>query len=236
VRATWSDEAQVCVVDYTNHTLLNVTFFFTMGFDFAIMVFTAVALGRRISHSGLTGLLFRDGFVYFLISFTSNTFPAVLNVLNLNVEMNVIATVPAVAISAIAACRAVIRLKEYNYKESSAAASPNLVTTFGGNILPLSPKGRTSFRTVAPRQGVRPEVRVTTDSFTLAELSPTSGMRTASTSIKSPYEKDWSDPDSDRTSTDSDRPTKLPRLDVIRETGHLSPSSLSPHSVHFDAV
>ncbi|KAH7930307.1 hypothetical protein BV22DRAFT_1000822 [Leucogyrophana mollusca] len=84
VRAQWSDQAQVCVVDYTNHTLLNVTFFYTMGFDCAIMVFTAVALGKRFRNAGLTGLLFRDGLVYFLISFTCNIFPAVLNVLNLN--------------------------------------------------------------------------------------------------------------------------------------------------------
>ncbi|KAH7930306.1 hypothetical protein BV22DRAFT_71108 [Leucogyrophana mollusca] len=108
--------------------------------------------------------------------------------------------------------------------------SPNLVTTFGGNILPLSPKSRTSFKSVSPRKPMRPEVRVTTDSYTLAEFTPTSGTLTASTSMrspKSPYGKDWPEPDSDRTSSDSDH-ARPPKLEIIDENGQLTPHS--PHS------
>ncbi|EGO01739.1 hypothetical protein SERLA73DRAFT_177204 [Serpula lacrymans var. lacrymans S7.3] len=86
VKAVWSDVAGACIVDSTNHLLLNINFFYTMGFDFVILVFTAVALGNQYkrSASGLSVLLFQDGLVYFLVSFSCNTVPAVLNILNLN--------------------------------------------------------------------------------------------------------------------------------------------------------
>jgi hypothetical protein len=49
-----------------------------MGFDFTILVFTAVALlGRPSAKTGLWRMLFQDGLVYFLISFTMNCIPAV---------------------------------------------------------------------------------------------------------------------------------------------------------------
>lgn len=49
-----------------------------MGFDFIILVFTAVALlGRHSARTDLWKLLFHDGLVYFLISFSTNSIPAV---------------------------------------------------------------------------------------------------------------------------------------------------------------
>jgi hypothetical protein len=49
-----------------------------MGFDFTILAFTAVALlGRPSVKTGLWRMLFQDGLVYFLISFTMNCIPAV---------------------------------------------------------------------------------------------------------------------------------------------------------------
>lgn len=49
-----------------------------MGFDFTILAFTTVALfGRPSAKTGLWRMLFQDGLVYFLISFTMNCIPAV---------------------------------------------------------------------------------------------------------------------------------------------------------------
>lgn len=49
-----------------------------MGFDFIILVFTAVALLSRHSiRTDLWKLLFQDGLVYFLASFSTNCIPAV---------------------------------------------------------------------------------------------------------------------------------------------------------------
>ena len=63
-----------------------------MGVDFTILVLTSVAL-YRFSYSGvrsdLWNLLFRDGLVYFLVTFSFNAVPAILNVLQLNNIMNV---------------------------------------------------------------------------------------------------------------------------------------------------
>ncbi|RXW25156.1 hypothetical protein EST38_g681 [Candolleomyces aberdarensis] len=163
VEAKWDEELKVCVVRQTNSSLLKVTFLFTMGFDFTILVFTAVALlGRPSVKTGLWRLLFQDGLVYFLISFTMNCIPAVFNILDLNPPMNVIATPPS-------PCRAVMRLltwsgKDFYVHSASAVASlprrPNdpSIPAFKPQRLPLT----------------RPEVHVTTEHITMAEF-PTSG-------------------------------------------------------------
>lgn len=91
----WNDDVGGCVVTATNPSLLNVTFFYSkwwsysrgilltscdqaMGFDFIILVFTAVALLKKHSaRTDLWKLLFQDGLVYFLVSFSANCIPAV---------------------------------------------------------------------------------------------------------------------------------------------------------------
>jgi hypothetical protein len=79
-----------------------------MGFDFVILAFTTIALMRHSRRTDLWRLLFQDGLVYFLVSFSTNAIPAVrnlcpfavfrqlihdfnkiLNVLNLNCEQAV---------------------------------------------------------------------------------------------------------------------------------------------------
>lgn len=49
-----------------------------MAFDFVILVFTTIVLGRfSRPNEGLSGLLFRDGLIYFLVTSVCNTIPAV---------------------------------------------------------------------------------------------------------------------------------------------------------------
>ncbi|EGO01741.1 hypothetical protein SERLA73DRAFT_120392 [Serpula lacrymans var. lacrymans S7.3] len=84
VKAAWDENAGSCVVVSTNHLLLNISFFYTMGFDLVILIFTAIALGSHYKLSGLSTLLFTDGLVYFLVTFSFNTIPAVLNILDLS--------------------------------------------------------------------------------------------------------------------------------------------------------
>ncbi|KAK7061554.1 hypothetical protein R3P38DRAFT_2830137 [Favolaschia claudopus] len=129
VRAVWDSNLGACVVVSTNSSLLNVTFFFTMGFDLVILIATAVAvMSRHSARTDLWKLLFADGLCYFVVSFSMNCIPAVLNLLNLNAPMNVIATIPAAAISSMAACRAVMRLLDFNanaYIHSLGAVIPS---------------------------------------------------------------------------------------------------------------
>lgn len=223
VDSQWSDAANACTVVSANHLWLNANYFYTMGFDCIILIFTATALGRRFSDAGLSGLLFRDGLVYFIVTTTCNTIPAVLNVLDLNVEMNVIATIPAATVSAIASCRAVMRLKQFYSSKDQFYVSPMGVTSIHDNtnngngngnkgLSPISSK-RMSFRPLS-RKPTRPEIHVTTDSFTMAELASPSTKR-------SPI---W---DSDGRSSDSERLGSAKARDILEE------QLPSPSSVHF---
>jgi len=155
VKAEWNEEAQACMVSAADPVLLNATFFFTMGFDFVILAFTAVALFMKHSaRTDLWRLLIQDGLGYFLISFTCNCIPAVLAVLDLNTIMNVIATIPAATITAIASCRAVIRLLEFS----------------SGDVFV---QGKTGLISKAHKT-TRPEIHVTTEHITMGEFdSPT---------------------------------------------------------------
>ncbi|RDB23295.1 hypothetical protein Hypma_009572 [Hypsizygus marmoreus] len=178
VIAAWDDTLRACVVTATNPSLLNTTFFFTMGFDLIILVFTAVALLKKHSaRTDLWKLLFQDGLVFFLVSFSTNCIPAVLNVLNLNTPMNVIATIPAATITSIAACRAVIRLLEFSSGDVYVHSMSAITSThpIRHSIAPYSlPK--------SPNYVVkRPEVHVTTEHITMAEFPPSGA--------NSPYSK-----------------------------------------------
>jgi hypothetical protein len=51
--------------------------YIAMGVDFIILCFTITALMKQSLHSGLWKLLFKDGLVYFCVSFLSNAVPAV---------------------------------------------------------------------------------------------------------------------------------------------------------------
>jgi len=111
-----------------------------MAFDFIVLCTTVVGLLMTGGRSGVWKLLFVDGVVYFLVTFTANAFPAILNLLNLNPAMNVIAAVPACVVSTIAATRAVVRLQEFRnqdvYIHSATAVSTRIGAGSGG-------KGRT---------------------------------------------------------------------------------------------
>jgi len=166
VVAEWDPTVGSCVVTQTSPSLLNVTFFYTMGFDLVILIFSATALlGRHTARTDLWKLLFQDGLVYFLISFSMNCIPAVLNVLNLNTPMNVMATIPAAMITSIAACRAVIRLMEFSASEAYIHDMSHVAT--GGRSLKQSiiPRARRREKCMS-----RPEVHVTTEHITMAEF------------------------------------------------------------------
>ncbi|KAH0839681.1 hypothetical protein J3R83DRAFT_602 [Lanmaoa asiatica] len=212
VQAVWDDSTRSCVVNNTNHLLLNLNYFYSglvflpheiarfnrffpprgtaMAFDFVILIFTTVALGRFSRQNGLngglSGLLFRDGLIYFLVTSMCNTIPAVLNLLNLNDEMNVIATVPAATTSAVAACRAVIRLKEYG-ERSNHFSMPTL------NII--------SAVASRYRKASHPQTHRRTNAFSFDELGTTSSPDP--NTLKLPTYVEWGQKDGAVNSVDS---------------------------------
>ncbi|KAF8076169.1 hypothetical protein FPV67DRAFT_1470606 [Lyophyllum atratum] len=166
VTAAWDDRVGGCVVTATNPSLLNTTFFFTMGFDLVILIFTAIALLKKHSaRTDLWKLLFHDGLVYFLISFSTNCIPAVRSNLILSARPPH-SSIPAATITSIAACRAVIRLLEFSSSDVYVHSVSNITSThpirhsMAPYALPKSPKYAVK----------RPEVHVTTEHITMAEF------------------------------------------------------------------
>ncbi|KAF8221497.1 hypothetical protein L208DRAFT_1180555, partial [Tricholoma matsutake] len=76
-----------CVITVTKPPLLTTSFFFTMGYDFVVLILTVTVLLRsQAEQTNLGRFIFQDGLVYFVLSFMSNCIPAVLNILDLNCE------------------------------------------------------------------------------------------------------------------------------------------------------
>ncbi|KAG8897482.1 hypothetical protein FRB99_008123 [Tulasnella sp. 403] len=120
IRATWADlptGGGQCVVTAAPQIFLQLLYIYTMSFDLIVLVLSTYGLlfapGR--SRSGLYTLLIKDGLVYFIVAFTSNTVAVILVLLDLNPVMNIIASVPAAAISATVACRSFVRLSTYSH-------------------------------------------------------------------------------------------------------------------------
>jgi len=134
-----------------------------MGFDFVILCFTTAVLMKQSTRTDLWQMLFRDGLVYFLVSFTTNSIPAMFNILDLNIVMNIILTVPAAALSSIAACRVVIRLQDFK--------QPDLYVHSSANI--LHGKSRAGGASKSTRFTLtRPEIHVHTEHITMSNFSP----------------------------------------------------------------
>jgi len=111
---------------------------------------------------------------------------AVFNTLNLNAVMDVIASVPATALSAVAACRLVKLLPDHNRPDIFIHSAVVYGASDPGNRN-IDDRSRYSTRTsnVNPpqRAKTKPQIHVTTPSFAEEEFSP------SGSSIKSPYEK-----------------------------------------------
>ncbi|THH11534.1 hypothetical protein EW145_g599 [Phellinidium pouzarii] len=175
VRATWDASQSACVVNQTDSAILKFTFFATMGFDLIIFCYTCTALLRNASRSGLWHLLFRDGLIYWVVTFSVNAIPAVLNSLNLNTPMNIVATVPAATVAAIAACRCVVRLQDYrnadHFMSTSNLSQPqrsSLGFSFDGRFVARYASGAGISK---PPRVARPEVHIRTDQITMDNLS-----------------------------------------------------------------
>ncbi|KZT26939.1 hypothetical protein NEOLEDRAFT_1131428 [Neolentinus lepideus HHB14362 ss-1] len=176
VHAEWVPEEASCSVDKTNHTFLSINLFYTMGFDLIVFCLTFAALIRTEARSGLWKMLFNDGLVYFLVTASANCLPAILNIRDLNITMNVIATVPAATVASIAACRAVIRLQGYASKDAYVHSESLITNEF--RLSRFGPAIKT------PRYNTRPEIHVTTDQIVMQDLSPAS-----ETAVNTPYDR-----------------------------------------------
>ncbi|KAL6306654.1 hypothetical protein BKA93DRAFT_728848 [Sparassis latifolia] len=184
IHAVYDTATEACEVTYTNHVFLNISFFATMVFDLAILLLTIAALVPLTSRSSLVRMLFHDGLVYFLVTFLFNSVPAILAVINLNREPFCVISIPAATFSAIAACRAVIRLQEFAHGDIYVHNASQLPSPGGrtgnvhfGRMSGVGVPSATAVRLggagglkAQPYVFARPEVHVTTDQFVMEDF------------------------------------------------------------------
>ncbi|EIN08352.1 hypothetical protein PUNSTDRAFT_113902 [Punctularia strigosozonata HHB-11173 SS5] len=125
LRATYIPD-QGCIITEAKTGLIAISFIYTMAFDFLIMCLNTWRL-LPYPQGGwtVTKLLFRDGMIYFAISFLGNLAASVVMLLNLNSVMDVILNVPAVVVANIASSRAVRRLALFRQKPDSDLVAPS---------------------------------------------------------------------------------------------------------------
>ncbi|THH18566.1 hypothetical protein EW146_g2440 [Bondarzewia mesenterica] len=170
IHASWESDSIACVVTSVNANFLTVTFFYTMAFDFIIFSVACFKLFWDSNERGFNiwNLLFRDGLIFFFITFACNILPAVFDLLNLNPIMNVISTVPSGTMASVAACRVFIQADKARQDDTYTHQAAVIGTVGGG--------GR---RGVHPRQSVfPPEVRVKTEQIVMDDYSSPSTANT----------------------------------------------------------
>lgn len=168
--ASYSVQSQACVLSAlsnTNRVFLSVAFWATLGFNLTLAVVHVLGLMRTGEQLGVGDLLFREGVIYYLAAFTFNAVPAVFSILNLNMIMNLISTVPATVMTVVSATRTVTRLHDVDDDDDVYVHSATQLTT---PRLPNPPPIR--FQNKAPRFPSRPEVHVTTDQIVMEDYEP----------------------------------------------------------------
>ncbi|KAF8226520.1 hypothetical protein L208DRAFT_1301385, partial [Tricholoma matsutake] len=79
IHAAWKDSGDgSCVITVTKPPLLTASFFFTMGYDFIVLILTITVLLRsQAEQTNLGRFIFQDGLFYFVLSIVSNCIPVV---------------------------------------------------------------------------------------------------------------------------------------------------------------
>jgi len=168
VRASWNTEAEACVINQAGTIGLDLIYLYTMFFDFVVLVMTVIGLTRLPGRSTIWNIIFRDGAIYFLVAFGSNSLPAIFVLLNLNPSMNIMFSVPAATASAMVACRSFISLSTYQNSEPyvhdrPAQPSHNNSTLVGTKI---------SGKNVRGTNTLQDGVHIHMDTFATQDIGP----------------------------------------------------------------
>ncbi|KIJ56513.1 hypothetical protein M422DRAFT_773308 [Sphaerobolus stellatus SS14] len=117
VVSRWDPTTRSCLVLDSGTIFLELIYFYTMSFDFIILVLTFIGLYLAPGRSSLLRLIFTDGIIYFATAFIGNLIPAVMISIDLNPVMNIMFSVPAACTASIVACRSFIRVLTYSSKD-----------------------------------------------------------------------------------------------------------------------
>jgi len=111
------------------------------------------------------------------VTFSFNAVPAILNVLQLNTVMNVIATVPAATVASIAACRLVIRLQDFRNRDVCIGDEGGTGNSKHGNPKNRDGRGLRPISTPIFSRSPVGQIKVTTSHIVMEDIeSPTTAV------------------------------------------------------------
>ncbi|RPD65841.1 hypothetical protein L226DRAFT_529978 [Lentinus tigrinus ALCF2SS1-7] len=124
VTFTWNSQTQACAVVRSSHVTMFVFYLYTMIMDLAILILTVCGLWRKGALRSAIGASLSEQCLWYVVGTFVVTIPAVvLPALNLNVIMNVIASMPATTFSVVMSSAAVLSLKPEEVSEMTSSAT-----------------------------------------------------------------------------------------------------------------
>ncbi|CDO76523.1 hypothetical protein BN946_scf184750.g3 [Trametes cinnabarina] len=135
VSSQWSNEARSCVVTQSSNVTMFTFYMYTVVMDFTILSLTIRGLWRKAAlKSSIGATLSEQCLWYCAATFLVNIPAAIFPILNLNVIMNVMFSMPAATVSVIMSSAAVLSL---NYEQPEAVEGPTTshIDGHGGGIV-----------------------------------------------------------------------------------------------------
>ncbi|TFK82650.1 hypothetical protein K466DRAFT_556261 [Polyporus arcularius HHB13444] len=124
VAFTWNSQTQACAVVRTSHITMFVFYLYTLIMDLAILMLTVAGLWRKGALKSAIGASLSEQCLWYVVGTFVVTIPAVvLPALNLNVIMNVIASMPATTLSVVMSSAAVLSLKPEDISQATSSAT-----------------------------------------------------------------------------------------------------------------
>ncbi|KAL7283156.1 hypothetical protein ACG7TL_002582 [Trametes sanguinea] len=122
VSSEWSPQARSCVVTQSSNVTMFTFYMYTVVMDFTILCLTICGLWRKAAlQSSIGTTLSEQCLWYCAATFLVNLPAAIFPILNLNVIMNVMFSMPAATVSVITSSAAVLSLKP---EQSGQRATP----------------------------------------------------------------------------------------------------------------
>ncbi|KAL4248152.1 hypothetical protein ABKN59_007884 [Abortiporus biennis] len=157
-----------CELTSNRVDLLGGSFVYAVCLDFVVMALTAYRLcySTPWPSTGIMGILFQDGLIYFISSFFANLLAAIFNFMNLTPVLSIIFNAPAVVAAVIASTRAVRSLAAFTseqghiHYQSTNVHSAGLIFTEPADG--ARPPRDVTFPSAGRHQGVNVNIRMDT--------------------------------------------------------------------------
>ncbi|KAL1947540.1 hypothetical protein VTO73DRAFT_13264 [Trametes versicolor] len=120
VTSGWDPVVESCVVVRSSNVTMFIFYMYTILMDLAILVLTICGLWRKAALKSMIGTTLSEQCLWYCAAtFLVNIPAAVFPIMNLNVIMNVIASMPATTVSVIMSSAAVLSLEPEEYYASA---------------------------------------------------------------------------------------------------------------------